>query len=252
MRTRTLVILGLLTLPAVVGGQVGRLPRGGQRTPTEPTPTPPKEIPEVSRALAYKRARWSTEGYSLVSTVRTPAAQGGLTSSTAYGVGTHADFRYTNLWSATADLTVSPLGGSSVSETAEVGTRFAPLPWSQDYRSIRPFVDLRAAYMHLSDTYATPAQLSGGVPGVSRQLVNDTRYSRGFGGVAGAGAEFPLTDVLALSTELSAMRNRMTAYRLTGPASVPGGSTYWMTSVRFAFGLKYSPVTPLNMIQKPR
>jgi hypothetical protein len=252
MRTRTLIMLGLSALPAVAGGQVGRLPRTPQRTPTEPAAPLPKEIPEVSHALAYRRSRWSSEAYSLLSSVSAPAGAAGVTSYTTYGAGTHAAYRYTDAWSATADLTLSALGGSSVSETAEVGSRFAPLPWNEDYRSIRPFVDVRAVYMHMSDVYATPEQISGGVPGVNQQFVNDTRYSRGFGAVAGAGAEFPLTNVWALSTELSAMRNRMTAYRLNGPAAVPGGAGYWMTSVRLAIGIKYSPVTAMNMAQKPR
>jgi len=253
MRTRTLITLGLFALPAVAGGQVGRLPRTPQRTPTEPAAPLPKEIPEVSRALAFRRSRWSTEAYSLISTVSTPAgAAAGVTSYTTYGAGTHAAYRYTDTWSATADLTVSPPGGSSVSETAEIGTRFAPLPWDQDYRSIRPFLDVRAVYMHMSDMYSTPEQLSGGVPGASQQFMNGTRYSRGLGGVAGASLEFPLTNVWALSTELSAMRNRMTAYRINGPTAVPGGAPFWMTSVRIAFGIKYNPVTALSMAQKPR
>jgi hypothetical protein len=252
MRNRTLITVGLFVLPTVAVGQVGRLPRGPQRAPAEPAAAPPKEIPEVTRALAYRRSRWSTDAYALISNVSAPSGASGVTSYRTFGAGTHAGYRYTDAWSATADLTFSPLGGSSISETAEIGTRFAALPWNQDYRSIRPFLDVRAVYMHLSDSYATPDQLSGGVPGASQQFMNGTRYSRGLGGVAGAGVDFPVTNVWALSTELSAMRNRMTAYRLTGPTAVPGGSLYWMTSVRIAFGIKYSPVAAMDMVQKPR
>jgi hypothetical protein len=252
MRTRTLITLAFFALPTVAGSQVGRLPRGPQRTPTDPAAPLPKEIPEVSRALAFRRSRWSTEAYSLISTVSAPAGAAGVTSYNTYGAGTHAAYRFTDAWSATADLTVSPLGGSSVSETAEFGSRFAALPWDEDYRSLRPFVDVRAVYMHMSDLYATPEQISGGVPGGNRQLVNDTRYSRGFGAVAGAGVEFPLTSAWAFSTELSAMRNRMTAYQINGPAAVPGGPAYWMTSVRIAFGIKYNRVTAMHMSQTPR
>jgi hypothetical protein len=247
MRIRALLLVAVLA-PSAASAQVLRLPRRGQ-TATEPTPLP-KEAPDVARALALTRSRWSADGYSLISTISAPSPTGGgLVTSTAFGAGTHLSYRYTDAWSATGDVTVSPLGGA-LYQTAEVGTRFASTPWSPDFRSIRPFADLRAAYMHMSDTYATSAQLSGGIPGTNAQLTDGVRYSRGFGAVGGAGLELPLTGTLALTTEVSAMRNRMTVYRLTGPAGIPGGSSYWMTSMRFAFGLTYSRLNSLS--QTPR
>jgi hypothetical protein len=69
----------------------------------------------------------------------------------------------------------------------------------------------------------------------------------------GAGLEFSVTNTFAVTTELSAMRNRMTLYRLTGPASFPdGGANYWLTSVRYLIGIKYNPVSALRMSQNPR
>ena len=248
MRARALIIIGILALPSGANGQGVRLPRRGQPTPTQPA-APPPEVPVVARALAYKRSRWSTEGYSLISTIQLPAAVGGgLTSYTTYGVGTHADFRYSERFSATADLTVSPLGGTAITETGEVGARFSPLPWE---RGIRPFVDVRGVYMHMYDTFASSVGSLAAVGVSGQQLAQEGRYSRGLGGAAGAGVEFPVTSTLALTSEISGLRNRMTTYRLTGPANIPSGTSYWMTSLRVMLGFKYSPVRMLHSTQTP-
>jgi hypothetical protein len=91
----------------------------------------------------------------------------------------------------------------------------------------------------------------GGIGGLNQQFAEEARFSRGLGSVAGAGFEYSITRSLSLTTELSAMRNRMTTYRLTGPVAIPtGGSTYWMTLFRYTLGFKYNPVRALNMIQK--
>lgn len=246
MRARALVMLGVL-LPSVLSGQ-GRIIRPGQRSPTEPTTLPP-EAPSVARALSVQRSRWTIEGYSLLSSVQVPSAAGGVSTYTTFGSGTHADYRYTERWSATMDLTASAIGSPTISETAEVGTRFAPLPWSEDFRGIRPFFDVRAAYMHMYDTYASPLAVVAGTSGQDFSQV--ARYSRGFGSVAGAGLELPITNTMAITTEVSGMRNRMTTYHLSGPAGIPSGNSYWMTSFRFAIGFKYNPVSRLNMAQNP-
>lgn len=247
MRIRAVVAAGLLLLPSVMVAQ-GRITRPG-RTTAEPTPLPP-EIPVVARALNVQRSRWTIEGYSMLSSVQLPSAAGGAVSSyTTFGSGTHADYRYTQRWSATMDLTVSALGGPALSETAEVGTRFAPLPWSEDFRGIRPYFDVRAAYMHMYDTFASPLAVVAGQQ--DQALGQAGRYSRGFGAVAGTGVDIPLTNTFALTTEISGMRNRMTTYRLSGVASLPSGSNYWMTSFRLTLGIKYNPVNALHMTQNP-
>lgn len=247
MRTRALVVIALLSLPAGLSAQGVRLPRVGRGTRPQPAPLPPETAP-VARALAYKRSRWSIEGYSLINSVRVPTAAGGVTSYTTFGTGTRADYRYTERFSATVDFTASPLGDPAITETAEIGTRFRPLPWNEE---IRPFFDVRAAYMHMYDTFAFPMQTSVTAGGLNQQYVEESRYSRGFGSVAGAGLEYSLTNTLALTTELTAMRNRMTTYRLTSPTSIPSGTTYWMTSFRYTLGLKFNPVRALRLAQKP-
>jgi hypothetical protein len=119
-------------------------------------------------------------------------------------------------------------------------------------QALRPFFDVRAAYMHMYDLYAIPIAGSVSGRGLNHQFVQEARYSRGFGSVVGAGLEYSLTRSLSLTTALTAMRNRMTTYRLSGPANVPNGSTYWMTSFRYSLGLKFNPVRALYLAQKPR
>jgi hypothetical protein len=117
--------------------------------------------------------------------------------------------------------------------------------------ALRPFIDVRAAYMHMYDTFFFPGN-STGIAGID-QAAQEGRYSHGFGSVAGAGLDYSLTRSLSLTTELSALRTRMTTYRLTSPTSVPGaGGTYWMTSLRYMFGFKYNAVRALKLVQKAR
>jgi len=139
-------------------------------------------------------------------------------------------------------------GAPTITATAEAGARFHPLPWEQ---TLRPFFDVRAAYMYLYDEIVTPMGTSGRIGGANQQYYETGRYSRGFGSVLGTGVEYSLTSSLALTTGLSAMRGRMTTYRQSGPATVPTGSSYWMTSFRYTLGLRYNPVRALHLAQNP-
>ena len=144
---------------------------------------------------------------------------------------------------------MSALGSPVTTETAEIGTRFRPGPMDQ---AVRPFLDVRAAYMHMYDLYAMPIAGSASGGGLNHGFIQEARYSRGLGSVVGAGLEYSLTRSLSLTTELTAMRNRMMTYRLIGPANVPNGSTYWMTTFRYSLGLKFNPVRALYLTQNPR
>ena len=247
MRTRALVVITMLTLPSLVSGQGARLPRVGPRSVPQAQPLPP-EAPPVARALAYKRSRWSGEAYSLVSSHQVPVTGGGTSSYTTFGAGTRADYRYTDHVSATLDMTASMFGSPTITATAEAGARFHLLPWGQ---ALRPFVDIRAAYAYMYDTFVMPIGSSIAPGGSSQQYSETGRYSRGFGSVMGTGIEYSLTSSLAVTTGLSAMRSRMTMYRQTGPATVPTGSGYWMTSFRYVLGLRYNPVSALHLAQNP-
>jgi hypothetical protein len=245
MRSRLLVLAALLALPSVLSAQILRIPRIGRGTPPPVAPLPPEAEP-VARSLAYKRSRWSAEGYSMINAARVPATSGAITSYTTAGTGTHADYRYTDHLSATIDLTASMLGDPAITETGELGTRLRLLSLEE---TIRPFVDLRAGYMHMQNTStATQTSIVLGAP--NQQLGGENRYSRGFGSMAGAGFEMALTRTIAVTTEAATLRNRMTTYRLSTRSSPPPANTYWMTSYRFILGLKYNPVRPVNAKQK--
>jgi hypothetical protein len=246
MRTPTLAVIALVSLSSISSGQAVRLPRAGGRTIPQPTSLPP-QIPIVAQALAYKRSRWSGEAYSVLSSVQVPTGTGGTTSYVGVGAGTRADYRYSDRWSATLDLTATPIGGAATTQTAEVGTRFSPLSWNQ---TIRPFFDVRAAYMHMYDTYALPTGTDPQLGGPNQQFSEVGRYSRGLGGISGVGLEYSLTNTLAVTTEFSAMRNRMTTYRLLTSADIGNRTNYWMTSYRYTFGFKYNPVRALHLVQK--
>ena len=247
MRSRAFVLIALLTLPSEMTAQRIRLPRGGRGATPQPAPLPPDAGP-VTRALAYRRSRWSVEGYSLISSLQVPGAAGGATRYTTPGAGTRADYRYTEHFSATVDMTASLPFSSTTAQTAEVGTRYSPLAWD---RELRPFFDVRAAYMRMYDMYAMPSTAAIVAGTSNQQFVEGGRYSRGLGTVGGAGFEYSLTRSLALTTELSAMRSRMTTYRFTGPATIPSGNAYWMTSYRYILGLKFNPVRAVHLTQNP-
>src|SRR5262249_31901072 len=135
-------------------------------------------------------------------------------------------------FAATADMTVSALGGPEM-ETAEVGTRFRPLPAGMQ---VTPFFDLRAGYARLSDNYTIPL---GTVVGGNNQYRDGQRYSGGFGAVAGAGIDAFIVGSWGFTAEMLAVRSRMTTYSMSG-GDVPSRSNYGMTSFRFAVGIKYN------------
>src|SRR5262249_29411327 len=177
-------LLALLTLSSGLGAQVRRIPTrtgvgGGGQTPVDPAAKPP-EVPEVARAVEYRRSRWAIEGYSLISNVQMPVGSAVL-SYTTIGAGTRGDYRLSEHLSATADVTFSPLGGASTSETIELGTRFMPLPHSEQ---VRPYFDMRADFMGVQDHFAPLGTTSIGRN--NGQVGGATWYSRGFGGIGGA------------------------------------------------------------------
>lgn len=247
MRNRALILTALLIAPAALSAQI-RLPRGPRSAPPTAASLPP-EAPIVAKALAYKRSRWSGEAYTLINTFQVPEGAG-TTTYTSFGSGTRADYRFSDHFSATVDMTASALGSPAISETAELGTRFRP--GSLDQR-LRTYVDARAQFVHLYDTptlASSTGAIIGGIGGAS-QFFTGQRYSRGFGGMAGAGFEFSFTNSFALTSELLATRDRMSMYRLDNPTSIPLASRYWMTSFRYTIGFKYNATRALNLAQNP-
>jgi hypothetical protein len=66
-----------------------------------------------------------------------------------------------------------------------------------------------------------------------------SRYSSGWGGVAGAGVEYGVTNTLSLTSELLATHARMSAHDALATTAQP---SYALTSMRLVLGLRYNPV----------
>lgn len=238
MRARALLFSAFVALPCALGAQRIPLPRIHRRPTPQPADLPPQP-PEVARSIAYHRSRWSTEAYSLLTAIQVPDNVGGTQGYTSFGTGTHGDYRYNQHFSATIDLTASSLFSPSMSGTAELGSRYIPVDIEQ---TVRPFVDLRASYMYLYDVF------NAGGPGAS-DFTQEGRYSRGLGGVTGGGLEYSLSRSLSVSSELLALRYRMTSYRFTSAAGFPSASSFWMTSFRYTLGFKYNPVRIMRAVE---
>jgi hypothetical protein len=253
MRTRVVAVVALLSLPCALSAQIIRIPPSAL-TPADPAPLPPtiSEVArvlaykhgEIARVLAYKRAPWSFEGSAMMSAIQVPTAAGPTVNYSAFGTGTHADYRISDRFAATGDMTVSALGGPEM-ETAEVGARFRPLPPGMQ---ITPFFDLRGGYTRLADSYSIPLGAVG--IGGATAYSDGQRYSGGFGAVAGAGIDAFISGSWGFTAEMLAVRSAMTTYAMSG-GDIPSRSRYGMTSFRFAVGLKYT-VTQRHFDQNPR
>jgi hypothetical protein len=240
MRLRTALVAVALLLPSIATAQL-RTPRIGGRHPGEPVPlgTQPEVI---ARSQALVRSRYSVEAYPLLSRVEASGFATGAPATrwTSFGSGARLDWRQTRFLSWTLDLTASYLGGLAVTETAEIGTRIRPESW--DHR-VRPFADLRVGYEHVSQS------LTGQDIGIgpASDLRSGVRYGRGFGAVAGAGVEYFLTNTMALTTGVSAMRTDMSAYRFSGTSVPTAERNFRMTTYRLMVGLKYNRVRYRNL-----
>jgi len=239
MRIPAAVVAVALLLPSPATAQL-RAP--GIDGPRPRGPLPNGRQPEViARAQALVRSRYSVEVYPLISRVEAsgPVAGSPTARWTSFRTGTRLDWRQTDHLSWTIDMTASYLSGNAVSETAEVGLRVRPGNWTD---RLHPFADLRVGFEHTSQSltnqdlgfFATPI------------LSSPMRYGRGFGAVAGAGAEYLLTNTLGLTTALSVMRSSMTAYDFSGVSAPTAEPSYRQTTYRLAVGLRYNRVRYLG------
>lgn len=245
MRIRSAAFLALLAAPSFLGAQRFPVPRIFRRPEPPPASLPPQPA-IVANQLAYQRSKWSFESAPVVTHMEIPAAGGGTAVYTTLGTADHADYRLNDHFAATVDMDLSTDFGSTYYIMSELGTRYRPLSLEND---IRPYFDVRAGYMYMSDQYTIPTP-GGGVVPVPR-LQSDWRYARGLGATAGTGMEYTLTRSLSLTTELTATRGRLAAYRVNTVSSVPNGEgRYWMTAVRYSLGFKYNAVHMTNALQK--
>lgn len=245
MRTRSVAFLALLALPSILAAQRLPRPRIFRRPEPPPAPLPPQPA-IVANQLAYQRSKWSFETAPVVTHMEVPAVGGGTAVFTTLGTGDHADYRLNDRWAATVDMNLSTDFGSTYYILSELGTRYRPLSLDAD---IRPFFDLRGGYLYMSDQFSVPTPGGGIVP--VPQFESGWRYARGFGATAGTGFEYTLTRSLSLTTELTAMRSRLAAYHVGGPAEVPNSEgRYWMTAVRYSLGFKYNAVHVLHSVRQ--
>jgi hypothetical protein len=235
MRIRVVAAAVALLLPAGLSAQVP-LPMPGRRPhPATPQPMPPEAGP-IARELSYTRLRVSVESYPLVSFVQSAGfASGGSSTWAALGAGTRAEYRVTRFMSATLDLTSSFLGGPVDVNTAELGARFGRV---RTERRLEPFADLRVGYAAASSR-ELGSYLNDPVGYPIPHGAYGSRYSSGWGGVAGVGAEYGLTRSLSLTTELLATHSRMSAHDVLSTTAQPD---YGITSVRYVLGIRYNPV----------
>ena len=237
MRARAVVAFAMLLLPAASSAQHFPRPRIGP-DPARPAPLPGRTPEPIARALAYRRLRLSIESYPLVSYVQSQglSSDGRGTVWTMFGGGTRAEYRVTRFVSATMDLTSSFRANPVFVQTAELGVR---LRAERSERRVYPFVDARVGYVSaFNASLGTISDAPYGYP--TPQGAYGVRYSRGFGGIAGAGAEYTLTRTLSLTTAASVMRSRLTALDFQRvQTSMPN---FGMTSYRCTLGIKYNPV----------
>lgn len=235
MRASSVVVIACLLFPVVLSAQA--MPPTGprRRGPLGPAPLPPQPG-SIATQLAYKRSHLTIETYPLLSRVDAPdfMPDGSVSAWTTFGTGTRADYRLTRYLSATLDVTSSFLGGPASVETAELGTRFHPL---RSDRRVYPFADVRIGY--ISSYTRNPGSLLDAVSGYGAGA-SGSRYSQGFGGVAGVGIEYALSRSFSLTTGGSVLRNRMTARGLQ-PIQAERRS-YDMTWYRYTLGVSYNPV----------
>jgi hypothetical protein len=230
MRVRVAIAIAALLVPAGLSAQ--RIPPlgRGKQGPSRPAPLPPQAEP-IARNLAYKRLRLSVEAYPIVSYIQSPglAGAGAPSEWASFGAGTRADYRLTRHVSLTLDLTSSLAGGPMDVYTAEVGTRLAS---ERSGRTLYRFVDLRVGYVG--------ANTSSEFGAIGETYGAGSRFTDGFGAVAGVGMEYALTRTLSLTTAASVMRNRLTTSDFFG--AQPSERSFNMTVYRYTLGVRYNPV----------
>ncbi len=231
---RVVVAAAVLLLPVVSSAQ--RLPTPGRRPhPASPQPMP-REPEPVARRLEYTRLHFSVESYPQLSFVQSAGfASGGASTWTSLGAGAQLQYRFTRLASATLDLTSSLFGGPVNLQTVELGTRLAR---ERTNRRLEPFADLRLGYSAIVnrelDSFANDP-IGYPIP----HGAYGSRYSNGWGGVAGVGVEYGLTRMFSLTTEVLGTHASMSAHDVLSPVAQ---GDYGITSVRWVVGAKFNPV----------
>lgn len=239
MRILAITALVALVFPFDAGAQFA--PRPGSIL-GDFTPPLGREPDVIARYQEYRRINLSVETYPLVSYVRSPGFAGpGTTSSwISLGTGVRVEYRNTPYLSTTLDITSSLVGGPANLATAELGARFRQ---ARSERRVYPFFDVRAGYIAAlhGDLASSGFNYGSSSYGYSSSgVTSGSRYSTGFGGVAGAGVEYDLTRRFTITTSASLMHTRLTAHDFA--AGTPADPNFALTALRYTVGLQYTPV----------
>ncbi len=238
MRARLALTFAFLVIP-IVAADAQRLPMPRNRGPARPAELPPQPG-SIAREFAYRRLPYSAESYPLVSYNDASAAvtTSGLSSWVSWGIGQRIDYRIGPAVSATLDFTASLFGAPVRTETVELGLRLRP---DRNTDRLYPFADVRVGYMQAFQSQFRPFDVDdpfgGGAPG------QGSRWSRGFGAVGGAGAEFALSRMFSVTTSAMLMRSRLATRTF-----LAGGeeTRYWLTTYRYTLGLRFNPVRAIQ------
>ena len=239
MRIRPALALLVMLFPLLPSAsEAQRLPARPRTGPARPTSMPDLP-PSVAREMAYKRLPVAVESYPMVARYEADGFSGGASSWTSFGMGTRADYRVAKYLSATVDMTSAIVGGPALAQTFEVGGRLRP---ERGERTVYPFLDLRVGYVHAFDGRLSAIDFIDPVTG---PVGPGSRYSHGFGGVAGAGIEVGVTTTLSLTTAMSVLQTRMHPYGFRSMEQ-RNETPYSLRSQRYTAGVRWNPVRFLN------
>jgi hypothetical protein len=207
--------------------------------------------------MNFRRLRWSSDSYLLSSLTYLPSPSGAMTRYATTGPGAHHEYRLgmSDRFAMTFDM--SGAGGPDpiAMFSLELGGRFYSRPQPD---GVRLYGDARLGY-----SGTVNQELSGTSTNlvVGRSSSGNWQHSRGFGAVAGVGAEMPLTIRFSVYGGLSAMRSRQTVFTYDDVDRrsslldflIPSDATghLWSTSLRMQLGFRYNPVRYLRSQQNP-
>jgi hypothetical protein len=240
MRSRLMLAMLVLSLPALSDAQRVVRPPHTARTPDRPAEKPPL-MPGIHDSRLYSRymlSRFSLEQYPMVSYFQTNGlvAEGIPADYWTFGDGTHIGFRAAPSVTVGLDFTSSIIGGPFSLGSSELGVRVKP--WTR--LRVTPFVDARMSWAY-SAGFGAP---SDAVPLVFMYQATRDNFTSGSGRgrVVGIGAETRLNARFWLTTGLTHARFRMTERNNLGFTG-PGSSEEWRylaNATRLSVGVRYN------------
>ena len=201
MRIRAVVVVALLARPRWSDRAGASAACTSRPAPPPPDPHPSTGSPArgcVARQLRYRRVAMVPESVLVDHHGPASGRRGGFRAYTSFGNGLRGDYRYTDHWSATIDMTASYLFSPAMTQTGEFGTRYAPLPLD---RQLRPSSTRGWLHAHVRHVSSRAASIRRSLVDSRATILRTAAIHRGFGAALGAGLEFPLTESLQLTAK---------------------------------------------------